>query len=271
MIGTLRRRVGIYSAFGTMMPKLFLAYSAWVWMQLFVNLLALVIFVSFWRAVYANSTTVGGLSYAQTINYILLAQIFAPLAFNTNLIFEFGMLLREGRLAIELLRPVDFQAQYYVRTLAESMISLFTQIPLALVAWLVFDLRIPTDGRVWIAFLISLLLGNAVLFLADWMLSCVAFYITEIWGLSVVRAGVADFFSGALVPLAIMPGWLQAIALALPFAQAIGIPIQILSGITPLSAAPRIWLFQLATIAILLPLSRLVFNRALRVVTVQGG
>jgi ABC-type uncharacterized transport system permease subunit len=32
-----------------------------------------------------------------------------------------------------------------------------------------------------------------------------------------------------------------------------------------------IWLIQLATIAILLALSRLVFNRALRVVTVQGG
>ena len=79
------------------------------------------------------------------------------------------------------------------------------------------------------------------------------------------------FFSGMLLPLAIMPEWLRTIATLLPFSQAVYLPVSVLSGLTPLGELPRIWLLQLTYLAVLLPLSRLVFRRAVRVVTVQGG
>ncbi len=110
-----------------------------------------------------------------------------------------------------------------------------------------------------------------MLFLFDWMFACLAFYVTETWGLSVVRIGVGSFFSGALVPLAMMPGWLQKLAASMPFAQALSVPVSFLSGITPLAEAPRLWLIQLAWLAGLLVVSRLVFRVAMRKVTVQGG
>ena len=47
--------------------------------------------------------------------------------------------------------------------------------------------------------------------------------------------------------------------------------ISFLTGIAPLSDAPRVWLAQLAALAVLLPLSRWVFRVAVRKVTVQGG
>ena len=56
-----------------------------------------------------------------------------------------------------------------------------------------------------------------------------------------------------------------------PFSQALYLPVSILAGITPLSAMPRTWLMQLVYLAVLLVASRLVFTRAVRVVTVQGG
>jgi ABC-type uncharacterized transport system permease subunit len=37
-----------------------------------------------------------------------------------------------------------------------------------------------------------------------------------------------------------MPAWLQGLAAALPFAQAIAVPVSLLSGITPLAEAPRL-------------------------------
>ncbi len=86
-----------------------------------------------------------------------------------------------------------------------------------------------------------------------------------------VRVGVGSFFSGALVPLAMMPGWLQTVAAALPFAQAISVPVSLLSGITPLSDVPRLWLIQLVWLMLLLFLSRVVFSTALKKITVQGG
>ncbi len=65
MIGTLRRKISIYSAFAAMVPKTLLAYSIWVWMSLVTELVAMIIFVFFWRAVYADSGTIAGPTYSR--------------------------------------------------------------------------------------------------------------------------------------------------------------------------------------------------------------
>ena len=271
MIATLRRHVSIYGAIAAMWPKMYLAYSVWVWMQFVVQVMGLMIFVAFWTAVYAEQTTIGGLNLQQTLNYIILAQIFLPALDATSTIYYFGDLMREGKVGIELLRPVDFQAANYVGSITRITIGMVTQLPLALVAWLVFRFQLPADPLVWLSFLITLLLGNAVLFFFDWILACVSFYSTETWGLSVLRFGVSLFFSGSLVPLTMMPTWLRAVATALPFSHALYMPVSILGGITPPAAAPRIWLLQLTYLVVLGFLSRIVFRISVRQVTVQGG
>lgn len=271
MITTMRRRLHIYGAFAAVIPKVFMAYSIWVWMQYIVQIIAIIIMVAFWTAVYANQETLSGLTQAETLNYIVLAQIFIPLANTSGTIFYFGILMREGQMGIELLRPLDFQAATYVRNIAEVGVGLVVQIPLAIVAWLLFHFQLPTDPLIWLAFIISLVLGNAVLFCFDWIVGCVSFYSTETWGLGVMRFSIATFFSGALVPLAMMPDWLQTIAAILPFSHALYVPVSLLSGITPLADMPRIWGIQLVYLLLLGLLSRWVFKVSVRKVTVQGG
>ncbi len=270
MIQAVRREFRIYGAFAPAAIKSRLAYGMWFWADFFVTIASMFIFVYFWDAVYAGTSTLGGLTLPQTITYILLARLLAPLV-ETRTIFFFGSMIRQGQVAVELTRPLDFQGRMMVETFAELAAFLVLRLPLFLLAWLFFGLRLPASPLVWATFLISLVLGETVLFLFDWMFASLAFYVTETWGLSVVRIGVGSFFSGALVPLAMMPGWLQGIAAALPFAQALAVPISFLSGITPLSAAPRIWLIQIIWLLGLLILSRVLFGVALRKVTVQGG
>ncbi len=270
MIPSLRRTIRAYAAFAAMVPKEFLAYRLWVWMQLAVQILSMTIFVYFWRAVYASTPTLGGLDLEQTLRYILLAQILAPLV-ETRVVFQFGFLIQTGQISMELLRPVDFQVRQFVENLAHLVVFAIQELPLLVVAWLFFGLQLPADPRVWIAFAISLGLGQSAVFFFDWIFASAAFYSTETWGLSVVRVGVATFFSGALVPLTIMPTWLQQIAAALPFAQAIYVPASLLSGITPLAQAPQVWLVQLLWLVGLAALSRYVFGIAVKQVTVQGG
>ncbi len=268
---TLRRRAGVYGAFAAIMPKMFLAYSIWVWMQFVVEVIALIIFVYFWRAVYAERSVIAGLDLNQTLSYIILAQIFTPVVHAPSTISRFGHLMREGLMAIELLRPLDFQGASYVTNLAEVALSLLLHLPLALIGWLLFRYTVPLDPLIWLAFLVTLVLGNAALFFFDWIIACASFYSTESWGLGVLRFGIGTFFSGALVPLVMMPPWLQGLAATLPFAQALYVPVSLLSGITSLADMPRIWLIQLAYLLVLGLLSRLVFSRAVRQVTVQGG
>jgi ABC-2 type transport system permease protein len=267
----MRRFLRAVLGIAAMQPKMFLAYRIWVWMQFAVQILSMTVLVYFWRAVYASSASdPGGMTLQQTINYILLAQILLPLV-TSRLIFEFGFIIRDGRVGIELLRPLDFQGRYYVEGFVSMWISLALALPLLAFAWLVFGLDLPNDLATWAAFLVALVLGHAVIFCFDWLFASLAFYTTETWGLSVVREAVAVFFSGALVPLAMMPAWLQSIAAALPFAQALAVPVSLLSGVLPASEAPRLWLVQLLWLGVLALASRLFFGLAVRKVTVQGG
>jgi ABC-2 type transport system permease protein len=270
MIAVFRRKIPIYGAIAGTVPKVYLAYTLWVWVSLILNTIAMTILVFFWRAVYSNTSEIAGLDLATTLNYILLAQIFSPLG-QINMVFEMGYNLREGGIAHVLLRPLDFQASYYVQALASLGVDMILQIPLALAATFLFGVQWPRDPLLWAVFIITALLGKTVLYLFDFILGCLTFYTTEVWGLGVLVYGMGLFFSGSLIPLAMLPEGLSKLVYAFPFAQALYVPLSLLSGIEPLSAAPGLWLVQLAWLVGLLVISRLVFKVAVRKVTVQGG
>jgi ABC-2 type transport system permease protein len=266
----IRRNLARYGAIASTVPKQFLAYSLWFWVGLLLNLISMTVFVFFWRGVYANNAEISGLSLQTTLNYILMAQVFGVLT-DAIMMWEFGVNLREGGIAHLLLRPLDIQATYFVVSFASLITQLVWQVPMAAIATLFFGLRWPADPLVWGAFLVSACLGRTVMYFFDYFLACITFYTTEVWGLSVLIFGMGLFFSGGLVPLAMMPDGLRAAVLALPFAQTLAVPLALLSGITPVSQAPQLWLTQVLWAAGLCVASRLFFRVAIRKVTVQGG
>ncbi len=259
-----------YLAILGMVPKVFMAYQMWFWIGLVLNTIAMAILFFFWRAVYSGTETIAGLSLSTTLTYILLTQIFRPLT-DVDLIFEFGYNLREGGIIHQLLRPINFQGMYFAQNLGALGMQMVLQIPMALVATFVFGLQWPTSPAVWGAFLISAILGYAALFFFVYFVACLTFYTTEVWGLGVLFFGMSLFLSGGLVPLALMPDWLRTIVLAIPFAQALAVPVNILTGITPLEQAPHIWLTQGLWVLGMWLASNLFFRVAIRKVTVQGG
>lgn len=270
LFAALRREAAPYLALAAMVPKLFLAYNWTVWLRILQNLVGMAAFVYFWQAVYATTTTVGGLTLSTTLTYILLARVFEPLA-DLDLLMEFGWGLREGGLALRFVQPVDMQLAYYAQNLGGLTLALGRQVPAVLVATFLFGLRWPADPAVWAVFVVSALLGRSVMFFFDWILGCLTFYTTEVWGLWVAVQAAGLFLTGALVPLEVMPAWLRLLVQSTPFAQALYVPVSLLSGLAPLSDAPRLLLGQLAWLLGLLLVSRAFFRVAVRQITVQGG
>ncbi len=270
MIRTARRDLSIYGAFFGMVPKVFMAYQVWFWVGLVLNIISMAILVYFWRAIYGDAGTISGLGLGQTLTYILLAFIFRPLT-SIDVVWEMGSNLREGTIIHHLLRPINFQGMNYAQSLGILVTNLVLQVPMAIAAVLLFGLRFPTNPATWLAFLVSALLGFTVMFFFNWFLACITFYTTEIWGLGVLIEGMSLFLSGALVPLIMMPGWLQTLVLSIPFAQALAVPIGLLTGITPLQDAPHVWFVQVLWILGMWLISTLFFRVAVRKITVQGG
>jgi ABC-2 type transport system permease protein len=266
----LAKSIGAYAALAGMVTKTFLALNWSAWVRILQSLVGLVVFVYFWRAVYANSASIAGLALETTLGYIMLARIFQPLGF-FDMIFEFGYQLSQGGIAALLVRPLDVQFAYYVQGLANLAVALGRQVPVAVVALLVFRLHWPTDPLTWAVFIVSALIGRSVLFCMDWLFACFTLYTTDSWGLYITSIGLTTFFGGGLVPLAMMPAWLRLIVQNTPFAQSIYVPISLLSGVTPLSQAPRLLLIQLLWLGGMAAVSRGFFNVALRRITIQGG
>ncbi len=272
LFSSIRRTLRLSATLLSITPKIFLAYGMWFWAEIVMQLFTMLIFVYFWRAIYSNSgqNVLSGLSLTQTLNYMLLTRIIGS-TLDSYMIFNFGSAIREGNIANELLRPVDFQGRSYLEQLAMSAMKLLVRLPLAVVAILFFGLRLPSDPAVWAAFGVAYLLAHGVSFCFEWLFACLAFYSTETWGLGVVREAVGLLFSGALLPLAMMPGWLQALTAVLPFSKIIYTPVALFAGILPPERAWGLWLEQGAWLVGLLVASRLFFNYSVRKITVQGG
>ncbi|MEP7355992.1 MAG: ABC-2 family transporter protein [Anaerolineales bacterium] len=263
-------RLAAYAALAAMLPKTFLAYEWSTWLRILQNIVNTVVFVYFWRAMYSGTVTIGGLTLGATLTYILLARVFEPLA-DLDMLMEFGWRLSDGGIALQLVRPVDMQLAYFIQGLGGLALALARQVPTLLLATFVFGLRWPSDPAVWAVFIVSALLGRSVMFCLDWILGCLTFYTTEVWGLWVAVQALTLFLTGGLLPLNMMPDWLRVVVQSTPFAQSIYVPISLLSGLTPLAEAPRLLLGQAAWLLGMLVVSRLIFRVAVRSVTVQGG
>lgn len=267
-------RLRLYWAYAVTDLKSWIDGAPWIWFWAWTlkHLIMMVIFVNFWDAIFASRETVGGLTREQTVSYALLAEMIATQFSSWSYVPIFGARLRNGNLAVALTWPLDYQGRFYLT----EMVKMFyfyvrdnvISFPIAL---LFLGLKLPGDIRVWGAFLVTLVLGYSVMHCFDWAYGTVAFYVEAYWGIHLMREGLVLFFSGALLPLAMMPGWLQTVASWLPFGHAVYSPVAVLTGIIPLEQAPRVWLGQLMWLGALFLLSRLLFARALRRVAINGG
>ena len=117
----------------------------------------------------------------------------------------------------------------------------------------------------------GLLGGLRTLFSLDFFIGLMAFWTYSIWGLAYAKMAMVDVLAGTIVLLSLFPGWLERIAMALPFRGIAYVPLSIYTGAI---RGTDIWkniLVQLVWGVALILLTRLIWLRARRRLVVQGG
>src|SRR5256885_13392429 len=135
-----------------------------------------------------------------------------------------------GRLSPKLLRPLHPIHYAVVENLVWKMT---TMIPLLLILGVVivtFDARFRTTPMHLLLFVPSVLLAAALSFLGGWFLATTAFWTTRVHAVSTLWDRAVFIFAGQIAPLALLPGILKTISLALPFGYMLGVPTEILRG-----------------------------------------
>jgi ABC-2 type transport system permease protein len=180
--------------------------------------------------------------------------------------------VKSGDIGTDLFRPVDFQAYWLSQDLGRAAFGLLARgiVPFAVGA-LLFPLRIPSDPRVWGAFLVAVFLGVLVSFSLRYLVAMAAFWLLDERGVAGVTFALGMFFGGMTVPLVMFPGGLGDLARALPWASLVQVPADAFLQKRTGASLAGAYLFEAAWAVALLAVGRLVTHRARRRVVAQGG
>ncbi|MFJ8972814.1 MULTISPECIES: ABC transporter permease [Streptomyces] len=223
-----------------------------------------------WKALYDGREEVDGLGLTAMTAYATLTtlqyQLVSPWRSS-----PIDQRVREGKVAVDLLRPVGFPGQMLSGQLGWASAA----VPVLLVA-LPFALLIgagqaPASAAAGFAYPVALIGALLVNQLLGLLLGMISFWTLEVSGALMAYRFVAQFFSGALVPLWFMPGPVRTAAEWLPFQATSYTPAAIYLGqVEGLGIAAALGV-QLAWIGALGALAAFVWSRARRRVMSQGG
>jgi len=164
---------------------------------------------------------------------------------------------------------------WYVKNMAVRLSrAVLRCLPILIVAVLLpkpLNITLPHDPLAGLLFLVSIFLGFSVLTAFFMLLYISAFYTLSPTGIRILATSVIEFFAGAIIPLLFFPSELLPVINALPFASMQNTPFLIYNGFISGSDIIRSILLQLGCLVILVALGKMLMNRALKKVIVQGG
>lgn len=227
--------------------------------------------VMIFTAFYAASTAPQPLTLPEVLTYVWLTQaLLLVLPWRPDPDVE--QLVRSGNVAYELVRPVDLYGLWFARAVAQRIApALLRCLPMVVVAYAFLELSAPAGAAAALAFASSLVATVALAAALTTLLSVSVLYTISGGGARVFMVAVVNLLSGSIVPLPLLPDWLQVIANVLPFRGLMDTPFRLYMGHMPPADAALALGHQLAWTLALVLLGRMLLARALRRVVIQGG
>lgn len=233
------------------------------------------VIIMVFEAFYSGATAQPPISLTQLITYVWLQQAFLAfvmLWFRDNELFQ---LITTGNIAYELCRPSGIYGLWYAKLLAQRLASaLLRSLPIVAVAFILpqpYRMPLPSDPFALLLFIVALILGLLMIVSLS-MLMYISVFVTLSPAGSLLMFGViGEFLAGMVIPVPLMPSWLQSIVYVLPFRWTADFPFRVYSGHIPKEEALAGIAIQLIWFLVLVGLGRLAMARALRRVVVNGG
>ena len=240
----------LFSAFG-----LLIQYSAW--------------YALYWSV---DFMPVMGRSFETMLSYQILMVLIRSFTDANGISRQLEQRMVSGEIALDFLRPVAPRGMLIARSWGEKIFQMATDLVVFSVAVLaVGGIQSPASIEMMGLFLLSLCLGYLINLMFELLMGTFAFWFVEVNTLK----WFIDFFqlamSGAIVPLWLLPDWLQFCTKLLPFQAILYAPAQIyLGGMSNMEIVQTMGL-QVFWILLLMGLQELLWRRRKRRIVVLGG
>ncbi len=248
-----------------------ITYPVGAFFTLIGNLVYITVVFFLWHSIYGGSDSLHGMSFNQTFVYLTLAGSLLIL-FKTFADWGISNNILEGAIVTDLIKPLDYQASVFARSLGFVLANgLLITLP-SLVLMLIFFRGSFPLGINLLFFPISLGLAYVLSFCLDYAVGLTSFYTQSLWGISITKEVIVGVLSGALIPLPFFPESFRHILELLPFQAIYSIPLQIAtSSDLQLADYSKFLVIQMLWVAVFIILTRLFFRRAIRILVVNGG
>ncbi|EIV92333.1 ABC-2 family transporter protein [Frankia sp. QA3] len=179
--------------------------------------------------------------------------------------------IKDGRVAVDFLRPLDVQAAEITIEVGRALFALIPRgIPMLVIGVFV-GMAQPGSFAAYPLGAVSLLLGIVISVATAYLVGVAGFWLVETRGLQVFYLVVSGFLAGLFVPIRLFPRWLWLAAQATPFPSMMTYPIDILAGRVGLAGALTLLAAQLAWLAGVGGLGQALTRAGRRHLEVQGG
>ncbi|HET9614059.1 MAG TPA: ABC-2 family transporter protein [Candidatus Limnocylindrales bacterium] len=189
-----------------------------------------VIYLVVWSTVAAQQGgAVAGITAGQFAAYYIVW----TLVRNINIVFTpYGWeeRIRQGQLSAQLLRPLFPIVEDLGFFLGWKPVVVVLWLPIAAFLSLVFHPVLNPTPLSVVVFAFSLLGAYLIRSLNQSSLGLITFWTTRVGPIFQLYIAAELLLSGRLVPMALMPGWVQSLANVLPFQWTFGFPIEALVG-----------------------------------------
>lgn len=264
-------RLAKYWSFMRMGYLTYLAYRFQVLMNFISYLLIIALNYFLWKAVYAKHHVIAGFTMEQMMTYVVIG--WSARTFFANRIDRMiGDAVRDGSIAMDLLKPTNFQLYHYFRAFGRAVFMfLFMTLPIIIVASALFPVKLPSGKLGPYLFPLSVILSFFLHAGISYLTGLVAFFTRNNEGVLRFKQLLVEVFSGVMIPITFFPGWVQGVLFWLPFKYIAYAPLRIYLGMEPLSKVHQGVLLQIMWIVIIYLTGQIVWHYAIKRLEIQGG
>ncbi|MBT8206840.1 MAG: ABC transporter permease [Acidimicrobiia bacterium] len=230
-----------------------------------------VVYLVVWRTI---ATAQGGAIAGYTADEFVAYYIAWTLVRVTNIgltPYVWDGRIQQGRINDHLTTPLHLFHRDLASFAGWKPVWIAWWIPLASLLVLVFQPQIRPSLWQILAFFGAVITGFVLRFIVLWVLGLTAFWTTRASALFEIVTTAELLLSGRLVPLELMPPWVQTLANWLPFKWTFQGPIEVVIGKTDAAGTAAMFGYQFLWIAALGVLTAVVWKRAIRRYSAVGS
>lgn len=226
--------------------------------------------IAIWRALYGGRSSVSGVNFSVIATNFIISQGLSNVFYTNDSAIQ--RKLRDGSIANELLKPIDYRKILLANNLGEIVFKLVSNfLPSLIITAFAIGIIPPAGVVEVILYICSMILGFAVLWSISLIVQMSAFWIMNVWSISTIKNVLINVLAGASLPLWFMPEAVLRIIEYTPFESIYYIPLRIYLGELGAMDVVGAMAKQVVWIMVLYGISVIMWHFGKKKIVLQGG